>query len=50
MGQRKWYIDRLRVVSITAVVVIHTAAQYWGSLDAASYEWWVANVFDGLTR
>lgn len=50
MGQRKWYIDRLRVVSIAAVVVIHTAAQYWGSLDAASYEWWVANVFDGLTR
>lgn len=47
---RQWYLDLLRVISIAAVVVIHTAAQYWSSLSVTSYEWNMANVFDGAMR
>lgn len=47
---RQWYLDLLRVISIAAVVVIHTAAQYWSSLPVESYDWCVANVFDGAVR
>lgn len=47
---RQWYLDLLRVISIAAVVVIHTAAQYWSSLSVTSYEWNIANVFDGAVR
>lgn len=48
--QRQLYLDVLRIVSITAVVVIHTAAEYWTTLDVTSYEWKVETVYDGLVR
>lgn len=48
--QRQLYLDVLRIVSIAAVVVIHTAAEYWTALDVTSYEWKVETVYDGLVR
>ena len=49
-SQRQQYLDVLRIISITAVVVIHTAAEYWTALDVTSYEWKVETVYDGLVR
>ena len=47
---RQLYLDVLRIISMAAVVVIHTAAQYWHALDVSSPEWQVETVYDGLVR
>lgn len=35
---------------MAAVVIIHTAAQYWASTPVASFDWNVLNLYDGLAR
>ena len=35
-GQRTVYFDYLRVFAAFGVMVLHTAAQYWGSIPVTS--------------
>lgn len=48
--QRLWNLDILRIVSIAAVVIIHTASQYLGKLDVTSPYWEIFNFYDGIVR
>lgn len=48
--KRLWGLDCLRIVSMVAVVVIHTAAQYMTKLDVTSSDWAACNFYDGLVR
>lgn len=47
---RQWYLDIARIVSMAAVVMIHTAAQYWHTFDVTSADWMACNVYDGMAR
>lgn len=47
--QRLWNLDLLRIIAISAVVVIHTT-QNMGKLDVYGFDWAVLNVYDGLVR
>ena len=47
--QRLWNLDILRIVAISAVVVIHTT-QNMSKLDVTGLDWAVLNVYDGLVR
>jgi surface polysaccharide O-acyltransferase-like enzyme len=44
------YLDLLRIVSCFAVIVLHTAAQYWEDQPPSSYAWQVFNVYDSVSR
>lgn len=48
--QRRWYLDILRIVSMAAVVVIHTAAFYFLRLDPGTPNWLVSEFWDGCMR
>lgn len=50
-GQRKYYLDYLRVAAIVAVVLMHAAGRCCGGDDnARSYVWQVCNIFSSGTR
>ena len=49
-AQRVAYFDLLRVLASAAVVVLHLAAQNWGTLDVSTSAWRVLNLYDGLVR
>lgn len=44
------YLDSMRIISMCAVVVIHTAAQYWSSTSVYSFEWSIYNLYDSAMR
>lgn len=48
--ERIAYLDYLRVVATFAVMILHTAAQNWYTMDAKSYEWNVFNFYDSIVR
>lgn len=48
--ERRWGLDILRVASMAAVVFLHTAAQYWSSVDIHSADWEALNFYDSLVR
>lgn len=48
--QRQWHLDILRIVSMAAVVLLHTAAQYWSRTDVASFDWGTMNFYDSMVR
>ncbi len=48
--ERKLHYDLLRIVAAFSVVMLHSAAQFWYTLDRESIEWLVANSYDALFR
>ena len=46
---RVYYLDVLRVIACMAVVMIHASAPYLGK-DIGSFNFWVGNVLDSLSR
>lgn len=44
------YFDLLRIVAAFSVVMLHSSAQFWYSLDVSSTEWKIANSYDALFR
>lgn len=44
------YADLLRILATFGVLMIHTAAVHWASLDVASYDWQVINFYDSMVR
>lgn len=46
---RIWGLDILRIISIAAVIVIHTT-QYLIRIEVGTYDWMVLNVYDSLAR
>ena len=48
-SRRIYYLDVLRVVACMAVVMIHASAPYLGK-DIGSFNFWVGNVLDSLSR
>lgn len=50
MKNRVVYFDYLRVFSMIAVVVLHVAAQNYGSLLGRSYTWNIFNIYNSLVR
>jgi len=47
---RKYSYDILRILAAFSVVMLHSAAQFWYSLDVKSSEWIVANSYDSVVR
>ena len=47
---RTAYFDRLRVVSVFFIVMIHAAAYCWYDADLASADWLVLNAYKALAR
>lgn len=47
---RMIHYDLLRIVAAFSVVMLHSAAQFWYSLDVNSTEWAIANSYDALFR
>lgn len=48
--KRKVHYDLLRIIAAFSVVMLHSSAQFWYSLDINSTEWLVANSYDALFR
>lgn len=48
--KRKVHYDLLRIIAAFSVVMLHSSAQFWYSLDINSAEWIVANSYDALFR
>ncbi|MDO4747310.1 MAG: acyltransferase family protein, partial [Candidatus Saccharibacteria bacterium] len=46
---RVYYLDVLRVIACMAVILIHASAPYLGK-DLGSFNFWVGNVLDSLSR
>lgn len=44
------YFDFLRTVAMIAVVILHTAASNWNSIDVHTLAWRTFNVYDGAVR
>lgn len=44
------YLDLLRIISAFAVVLVHTATEYWYNQPPSSFEWQVFNVYDAAGR
>lgn len=44
------YLDLLRILSMLAVVILHTASESWYSLDIRSQAWRTLNVWDSAVR
>ena len=44
------YVDILRVLSMIAVIVIHVVATQFYKIEVKSYEWWMLNLFDSISR
>ena len=49
MKKRIFYLDVLRVIACLAVLMIHTSAKYL-SYNPNSYDFWIGNIFDSLSR
>ncbi|MCD7862260.1 MAG: acyltransferase family protein [Lachnospiraceae bacterium] len=49
-GERKTYIDLLRILSAFSVIMIHASSQYWYTLPVDSASWLVCNSYDALSR
>ena len=49
-NSRIFYMDFLRVISMLAVVLLHTASAKINSVDIGSLNWQVFNFFDSATR
>ncbi len=49
-NKRMIYYDLLRIISAFSVVMLHSAAQFWYSLDIYSSEWMVANSYNAVFR
>lgn len=47
---RKLHYDLLRIFAAFSVVMLHSAAQYWYTLDISSKEWITANSYDAMFR
>lgn len=47
---RRWGLDILRIASMAAVVLLHTAGQYWSRVDVFGADWEVLNFYDSLVR
>lgn len=48
--KRVVYFDLLRIAAAFSVVMLHSAAQFWYTLDIYSTDWLVANSYDALFR
>ena len=44
------YADVLRVIATLAVIIIHLTGAWLETLDAASWNWMVCNLYNGLSR
>lgn len=44
------YADILRVLSMIAVIVIHVVATQFYKIEVKSYEWWMLNLSDSMSR
>ena len=44
------YADLLRILATFGVLMIHTAAVHWASLDVRSYDWQIINFYDSMVR
>lgn len=44
------YLDVLKTVAIIGVIVIHSAAPLVDNYSVGSYNWWVGNIYDSITR
>lgn len=47
---RKMHYDLLRILAAFSVVMLHSAAQFWYTLDIYSTEWLIANSYDAVFR
>ena len=48
--ERIIHYDLLRIVAAFSVVMLHSTAQYWYTLDIYSSEWIIANTYDAIFR
>lgn len=48
--KRMLHYDLLRIIAAFSVVMLHSAAQYWYTLDIHSREWVIANSYDAVFR
>lgn len=48
--RRMVHYDLLRIIAAFSVVMLHSAAQFWNSLDIASPEWRIADGYNALSR
>ncbi|MBR4084641.1 MAG: acyltransferase family protein [Lachnospiraceae bacterium] len=48
--KRMLHYDLLRIIAAFSVVMLHSAAQYWYTLDIHSREWIIANSYDAVFR
>lgn len=48
--KRMVHYDLLRIIAAFSVVMLHSSAQFWYSLDITSKEWMIANSYDALFR
>lgn len=49
-NKREVYFDFLRIIAAFSVVMLHSAAQFWYTLDIFSREWIIANSYDAVFR
>lgn len=49
-SSRMAYLDVLRVLAAFSVVMLHSAAQFWYTLDIRSMEWVIANSYNAAFR
>ncbi len=47
---RKLHFDVLRILAAFSIVMLHSAAQHWYTLDIYSTEWMIANSYDAIFR
>lgn len=47
---REIYFDILRIIAAFSVVMLHSAAQFWYTLDIYGREWIIANSYDAVFR
>lgn len=48
-NNRVFYLDILRVIACLSVIMIHSSATYVVE-DIGSFDFWIGNIFDGLSR
>lgn len=48
--KRMVHYDLLRIIAAFSVVMLHSAAQFWYTLDIRSTEWIIANSYDAVFR
>lgn len=49
-NKRMIHFDLLRIMAAFSVVMLHSAAQFWYTLDIHSHQWLVANSYDAAFR